>query len=390
MSTNYDFEKTTHEHYQEIFKKKISDAQEYNLISHDENFLDYIENREDISNWLVMDSSLNAERLAEIFEFIDKVFLSSKVKVQSRDGSFINAASGSDLDDIGRLFNCPRPESTYAGVELTFNLNKTIDVDVNEPAGVQVTSKSGVVFETVEELYFPAGTTEAVAYAYSVVPGVKGNVIAGSLNKILSRFQAINVNATVVNLSASNGGRESCNDNEYRDLILNWIKVHLKGHHYAYIDYFKRADGVDGYNIIPNWDGSGTVKIVVDPGDAYTLNKIYNEINTDVTQETEAIVLMAPVLKSIDVYAVCNVDIDNINPFSSTEKQDIASKIQSAIIKYIENMKLGEDFIPHKLAVFLDKEIFELKNITFNYPTSPVTISDEEKTSPGNVEVIME
>lgn len=390
MSTNYDFEKTTQEHYQEIFKKKISDAQEYNLISHDENFLDYIENREDISNFLVMDSSLNAERLAEIFEFIDKVFLSSKVKVHSRDGSFINAASGSDLDDIGKLLYCTRPEATYAGVELTFNLNKTMDDDVTEPSGVQVTSKSGVVFETVEELYFPAGTTEAVAYAYSVVPGVKGNVIAGSLNKIISRFQAISVNATVTNLSASIGGRESCNDDEYRDLILNWIKVHLKGHHYAYIDYFKRTDGIEGYNIIPNWDGSGTVKIVVDPGDAYTLNKIYNEINNGVTQETEAIVLMAPVLKSIDVYAVCNVDIDNINPFSSTEKQDISSKIQTAITKYIENMKLGEDFIPHKLAVFLDKEISELKNITFNYPTSPITISDEEKTSPGNIEVIME
>ena len=390
MSTNYDFEKTTHEHYQEIFKKKISDAQDYNLISHDENFLEYIENKEDISNWLVMDSSLNSERLAEIFEFIDKVFLSSKVKVQSRDGSFINAASGSDLEDIGKLVHCPRPEATYAGVELTFNLSKTMDGDVVEPAGVQVTTKSGVVFETVEELYFPAGTTEAVAYAYSVVPGVKGNVVAGSVNKILSRFQRINVNASVVNLSPSVGGRESCNDDEYRDLILNWIKINLKGHHYAYIDYFEHTDGVDGYSIIPNWDGTGTVKIVVDPGDSYSLNKIYDEINTGVTQETEAIVLMAPVLKNIDVYAVCNVDIDNINPFSNTEKDDIASKIQSAIIQYIDDMKLGEDFIPHKLAVYLDGEISELKNISFNYPVSPISISDEEKTSPGDIEVIME
>ena len=390
MSTNYDFEKTTHEHYEEIFKKKISDGQEYNLISHDENFLDYINSREDISNWFVMDSSLNAERLAEIYEFIDKVFLSSKVQAKSKNGLFIDAATGSDLDSLGQLIYCPRPEATYAGVELTFNLSKSLTTDVTEPAGVQVSTKTGVVFETVEELYFPAGTTEAVAYAYCVVPGVKGNVVANSINKIISKLQKITINAKVNNVSESNGGKEACNDDEYRDLIMNWIKVHLKGHHYAYIDYFKRADGVDGYNIIPNWDGTGTVKIVVDPGDAYTLNKIYDDINTQVTQETESIVLMAPVLKSIDVYAVCNVDIDTINPFSNTEKEDIASKIKTAITNYIEDMKLGEDFIPHKLAVYLDKEIFELKNITFNYPTAPVTISDEEKTNPGTVTVIME
>ena len=39
---------------------------------------------------------------------------------------------------------------------------------------------------------------------------------------------------------------------------------------------------------------------------------------------------------------------------------------------------LGEDFIPHKLAVFLDYEIPELKNIEFNYPEDYVRILDEE------------
>ena len=80
MSNNYDFEKTTDEHYKEIFKKKLDDGVLYGLLSHDDNFIDYIENRDDISNWFVMDSSLNAERLAEIFEFIDQVYLSSRLE----------------------------------------------------------------------------------------------------------------------------------------------------------------------------------------------------------------------------------------------------------------------------------------------------------------------
>lgn len=390
MSNNYDFEKTTLEHYQEIFMKKLEDGADYGLISHDQDFIEYVKNRDDISNWFVMDSSLNAERIAELFEFLTQIYLSSKLEVTSKNSNVITGAVGRDLDSIGKLLFCPRPEATKAGVQLTFTLGRELDSDASEPAGVRVSTKSGIIFETVEELYFAAGSTQCTVQAYAVTPGTSGRVVANSIVKILERFENINVSMNVTNLEASAGGSDAYSDDEYRDLIKHWIEVHLKGHHYAYINYFARVDGVDGYNLIPNWDGSGTMKIVVDPGDTYTLNKIYDDINNIVTQETEAIVLMAPILKTVDVYAVCNVDIDALNPYSSNEKSDIASKIISAIKVFIGNMKLGEDFIPHKLAVFLDKEISELKNIEFSYPESPVTINDEEKCVAGNIEVIME
>lgn len=388
--SNYDFEKSTHEHYQEIFKKKLDDAVSYGLISHDDNFADLIENREDIANWFVMDSSLNAERIAELFEFITQVYLSSKLEVTSKEGNILNAATGRDLDDIGKLIFCPRPQATKAGVELIFTLSRELQSDVTEPAGVQVSSRAGVIFETVEELYFAAGVTQCTVQAYAISPGVASRVVANSLTRIVSRLENINMGVSVTNIVSASGGSEAYGDDEYRELLKHWIEVHLKGHHWAYINYFARVDGVDGYNLIPNWDGTGTIKIVVDPGDAYTLNKIYDEINNDVTQESEAIVLMAPVLKPVDVYAVCNVDIDTINPYSNVEKENIASKIVSSINVYIENMRLGEDFIPHKLAVFLDKEIPELKNIEFSYPEAPITITDEEKCVTGNIEIKME
>lgn len=387
---NYDFEKSTSEHYQEIFRKKLEDASDYGLISHDENFTDYIQNRDDISNWFVMDSSLNAERIAELFEFLTQIYLSSKLEVNSKNGNILTAAEGRDLDSIGKLLFCSRPEATKAGAELTFTLSRELDSDVSESAGIQVSSKSGVVFETAEELYFAAGNTQCTVQAYAVTPGTGGRVVANSLTRILTRFENINVTVSVTNLSSAAGGSDAYGDDDYRELIKHWIEVHLKGHHYAYINYFARVDGVDGYKLIPNWDGSGTIKIVVDPGDAYTLNKIYDDINNVVTQESEAIVLMAPVLKTVDVYAVCNVDIDTLNPYSNNEKSNIASKITSAIKVFIENMKLGEDFIPHKLAVYLDKEIPELKNIEFSYPEDPVTIDGEEKCVAGDIEIIME
>lgn len=388
--SNYDFEKTIREHYKEIFGRKLDDAVLYHLISHDDNFPDYIDDRDDISNWLVMDSSLNAERLAEVYDDITRVYLSSKVEVSSKTGDMVIGATGRDLDAIGKLFACPRPDPTRAGVELTFTLTRSLDEDIIEPKGVQVSSKSGVIFETVEDLYFPVGSTECTVQAFAVNPGTSSRVAADTLTKVSSRLVNIPVSLSVTNYSSASGGSDYYSDDDYRDLIKNWIKVHLKGHHYAYINYFARIDGVDGYNLIPNWDGTGTIKIVIDPGDTYTLNKIYDEINKDVTQESEAIVLIAPILKTVDVDARCNVDIDTINPYSVKEKEDIKGKISNAINTYIDNMRLGEDFIPHKLAVFLDKEIPELKNINFSYPVEPVTISDEEKSVAGTINIIME
>jgi len=388
--TNYDFEKTTTEHYTEIFKKKLADAVQYGLTSYDDNFEEYIENRDDISNWFVMDSSLNAERLAEIFEFIDQVYLSSKLELTSKSGGLVTGATGTDLDALGKLIFCPRPSATRAGVELTFTLARSLLEDVTEPAGVQVANTQGIVFETVEDLYFAEGTTECKVQAYAVNAGRGSRVVANSLTRIISRLENIHVTVAVTNQASAAGGYDAYTDDEYRELIKHWIEIHLKGHQQAYVNYFANVEGVDGYRLIPNWDQSGTIKIVVDPGDSYTLNRIYEGLRRDVTQLDDDIVLMAPILKAVDISVECNVDIDMINPYSSEEKEDIASKIKTAILQFVDDMSLGEDFIPHKLSVYLDKEIPQLKNIGFGSPAEPVSILDEEKVTVGNLEIIME
>lgn len=388
--SNYDFEKTTNAHYKEIFKKKLDDGVQYGLISHDDNFKEYIENRDDISNWFVMDSSLNAERLAEIFEFIDQVYLSSKLELTSKSGGLVTGATGTDLDALGKLIFCPRPSATRAGVELTFTLARSLLEDVTEPAGVQVANTQGIVFETVEDLYFAEGTTECKVQAYAVNAGRGSRVVANSLTRIISRLENIHVTVAVTNQASAAGGYDAYTDDEYRELIKHWIEIHLKGHQQAYVNYFANVEGVDGYRLIPNWDQSGTIKIVVDPGDSYTLNRIYEGLRRDVTQLDDDIVLMAPILKAVDISVECNVDIDMINPYSSEEKEDIASKIKTAILQFVDDMSLGEDFIPHKLSVYLDKEIPQLKNIGFGSPAEPVSILDEEKVTVGNLEIIME
>ena len=164
--------------------------------------------------------------------------------------------------------------------------------------------------------------------------------------------------------------------------------------------YFANFDGIDGYKLVPNWDVTGRMKVILDPGSSYLLNKAYNELQNNITQGTEDIVMFPPNVKNIDIYAMVDVDIDMVNPYSDTEKEDIKNKISSAIKVFIDEgyktngewcsgLSIGEDFIPHKLAVFLDNEIPELKNIAFKYPEDYVAIGDDELGKVNNINIEM-
>ena len=225
--------------------------------------------------------------------------------------------------------------------------------------------------------------------------GSKNKVVAGVLTEIHDNpFNLVCTN------TESSGGIDEYSDTQYRELLKKWRLINLKGSTEAYLQYFANFDGIDGYKLVPNWDGTGTLKIILDPGYPIQLNKAYEEINAKVSQIDVDISLFAPIKKNINVYVVVNVDIDRINPYSSLEKEIIKSKIETAIKVFIDGgyrvnnvyysgLKIGEDFIPHKLAVFLDEEIPELKNITFNYPTDYISINDEEKGSSNNITIEM-
>ena len=86
-----------------------------------------------------------------------------------------------------------------------------------------------------------------------------------------------------------------------------------------------------------------------------------------------------------------------INPYSSVEKESIKSRIIDAIRLYVDGnvtdyngLKIGEDFIPYQLGVFIHKQVPELKNINFSYPTAPITIGDEQKGVSNDIVIEME
>lgn len=366
----------TEKTYEEIFEAMLQDSLEKGLISHAEEFESYIKNKQDISNYYVMDKSVIAEMFTKVYSDITKVYEAGKVEY----------ASGSDLDDIGSIIGITRPPATYAECQVTFRLLETVETDVNIPAGVIVSTRTGIQYRTLEPIFIALGETETTIPTIAVQAGVKSKVVENTLIDIVS---GLNVDLSCNNYTASSGGNEAYTDDEYRYFLMNWTRIQLKGSLEAYEYYFANFNGIDGYKIVPNWNGTGTVKVILDPGTPSQLNKAYEDLQKEVVQITEDITMFPPTPRKIDIFATVDVDIDQINPYSAVEKEDIKARVISAIKVFIDGgyrrnksyypgLLLGEDFIPHKLAVFLDDEIPELKNITFSYPEDYIQITDEE------------
>ncbi|WP_296789905.1 baseplate J/gp47 family protein [uncultured Methanobrevibacter sp.] len=378
--------------YEEIFEEALNDSLEKGLISHAEDFPTFIQNHEDISNYYVMDKSVISLMVSKVYTAMTSVYESDKIEY----------AEGQDLDDLGDKLGILRPQATSAEVECEFTLASILEEDVNVPAGVIVSTSSGVRYETIEPIYIATGYVTTTVMARAVTPGLDSKITAGSLNEVVTQTS---YSLSVTNHKNSTGGSETYTDDEYRYFLMNWTKILIKGSLEAYEYYFANVDGVDDYKVIPNWDKTGTMKVIVDPGTSTQLNSIYNDLQKTVSQATEDIVMFAPVAKPIDIYIKVNVDIDQINPYSSLEKEEIESRIKSAILIFIDGgyvydsesetkvwyngLGIGEDFIPHKLAVFLDEQISEVKDINFSLPTEYISILDEEIGVSNNVVIEM-
>ena len=310
----------------------------------------------------------------------------------------LRTATGIDLDIIGEKFNINRPAAKKSQTTLTFNINKSIDDDIVIPIGTQVRTSKNEIYYTIEEGVIISGNTSVNIEARSVLTGYNSRVAADTLTEIISK---INTNTTVyvTNNSASSGGKPVCSDEEYRDLIQAWAYSHNRGTKEAYDLFFMTYEGLNGYRLIPCWDGTGTLKIVVDPGTDYIINDLKQLLLESVQMYDDDVLIVPAVEKLVDVNATVNIDLDSVHNYSEVEKDDILLRVQNNIQIFINGgyktdgvyypgLTLGEDFIPHKCSVFLDNMIPELKSVSFT--DSYIAISEDEKAVAGEINITIE
>ena len=346
--------------YDELFLSMMKDAYQYGLVSTDERFLDYINNRQDIENNYCLFLSVYAFENSQIFEEMTKLYNSND----------IDKATGKDLDIIGNKFGIPRPTARKSSVELTFTRAVNQDIDFTIPQGTIVSTAMGKNYYTVEDAVIIRGQSTTTVQAMSVDNGYNSRVDRNTLT--VCSIGSV----TVTNLKGSSGGRSGYTDKEYRQLIKNWSYSHIKGTKEAYDLFFAYYDGIDSYRLFPQWDGAGTLKIIVDPSDDWILNDISNKIYQNVQLIDDDVYVTGAIPRKIDVKVNVNVDIDNAQYYSVDEREEIATRVEKAIRLFIDGgyrkdgryfygMSIGEDFIPFQLGMFIASEVEEVRSVDF-------------------------
>lgn len=347
--------------YDQLFLGMMQDAYQYGLVSTDERFIDYINNRKDIENNYCLFLSVYAFENSQIFEEMTKLYNSND----------IDKAQGKDLDIIGNKFGIPRPSARKSSVELTFTKTIDNDIDFKIPKGTIVSTVSGKNYYTVEEAVIVRGQSTATVQAMSSDNGYNSRVDRNTLTVCsLSGIKS------VTNIKGSSGGRSAYNDKEYRQLIRNWTYSHIKGTKEAYDLFFAYYDGIDSYRLFPLWDGAGTLKIVIDPSDDWILNDVKNKIYKNVQLIDDDVTVTGAIQRKIDIKVNVNVDIDNAQYYSVDEREEIATRVNKAIRLFIDGgyrrdgryfygMSIGEDFIPFQLGMFIASEVEEVRSVDF-------------------------
>lgn len=374
--------------YETIFSEMIRSAYHKKLLSEDEYFIEHINNLEDIENNYVMLESVYAWEINQIYKSMTQIY-------ESND---IDKAVGNDLDVIGSKLGMSRPSAQKSQVALVFTKKSPSSTAITIPKGTLVSDKDGLYYVTIETKILYPDISSVTVQAECTIAGYEGRVGKNTLNYVVSGVNNVIVN----NPRSSGGGRDAYSDNEYRELLKAWAYSHIKGTKEAYEWYFANRNGVDGYKLIPLWDGTGTVKCIIDPANEYLEEQISKELLQNVQLFDDDVYVVGARNVTVDIDCAVNVNIDETIEYSLPELEELELRVEDAIHTYIDGgyyttrwgderyykgMQIGQDFIPHKCAVFIDSQVPEVKTIEFNgvSKAKPLTIKGEDFTNYNKV-----
>ena len=263
-------------------------------------------------------------------------------------------AEGDYLDHIGALLGVMRLEASYAMTTLKFTLSEAQPAAVVIPKGIRVSPGGGnILFETLSAVEVPIGETEATVTAQCTAAGTAGNgFIAGQIRRIVDPFP---LELSVTNTTASNGGTDKENDENYRERIhIAPESFSVAGPRGAYDFYARSAhnDIVDVAIVGPPDIEPGYVRIypLMNGGEMPSdeiLSAVLETCNADdIRPLTDCVSVHAPEIVNYSLNVRYWIDRSK-----ATQSTELQTAIESSAHDWItwQRSKLGRDINPSEL-----------------------------------------
>ena len=235
--------------------------------------------------------------------------------------AFIETASGEWLDKHGAdpRINLPRNIGTEAEGIVTFSITNERDTDLIIPEATTVTSvENGLDYITDIEAVIPVGETETSVGATCLTVGEDGNCSKETIT-IINDDYFYDPELRVINNDAFENGTEYEEDEEYRQKLLNYIRIDDFGSVPYYQNLGASVNGVHDVKLVD--DQTYTSKVLVNGNEKPVSDSVLNDVLYIFTDTSNIVmghsfIVDAPdyltVDLSIDLTISSEIDEDNI------------------------------------------------------------------------------
>jgi len=307
----------------------LSDFVNQNFENYNTNFYQGLSKVTDFSIGSEAYNQLLAQSNIQMDEFILQDILMSNYTMVTASGEF--------LDDFGYRDLVHRIPASFSNNIVVFTLPSVRNVPSIIPAGTDIGTSDGVIFNVDEDLIIPSGSLSGSVSVTCEEEGTIGNVNIGEINIILTE---LGFPCTVTNEVNFVNGVDEEDDDTYRERI-RYTAEHYPAFSYDWFEMKARTIVRDAkYELLPESNNAVLTFINNSDNTAETLlTNLFNEgqnrcgfLHLSFTPASEVQVFNQP-------NAIINVYIDDLSSWNI-----ISEDIRNKLINYTNNLRIGEVF----------------------------------------------
>ncbi|HHU21912.1 MAG TPA: baseplate J/gp47 family protein [Clostridiales bacterium] len=294
--------------------------------------------------------------------------------------AFPQTAEGKFLGYHAQLRGLERRGATRARGIIRFEIAEALGEDLTVESGAVCLTAAGAEFITTEKGVIPAGSLFCDVGAEARLPGLSGNIPAGSIVRMAQAPAGI---VSCRNLNGFFGGMDEEGDEELRKRVLASYKKLPNGANAAYYEtQVLNMDGVAAVMVLPKRRGLGTVDIIISSEEGTPSFELLERVKTQLEAQREICVdieVSGPELVTVDI--ALEIKADGEHSFQEAE-----AAVRSALEEYFSGKLLGKDLLLAKLGNLV-YQARGVENYRFSSPSSDLAVSPHQLPVLGSLTV---
>jgi uncharacterized phage protein gp47/JayE len=323
---------------------------------------------------------------AELYNYVDQRILDLSV----------SSATGSNLDEIGKLVGVSRGGIQFAQTTVRFFIDPNLGLSFQDvlnlinqrtsgsatnitiPAGTTI--KAGDrSYTTVSDVTLQQGIVEASTTAISSLAGSYGNANSGAIDTIVWPDQILSILQGIVlvtNDEAIESGNDSLQDEDYRFFITNAVVASAKANETAIRLAALSVPGVADITIQNYAYGIGTFAVYVTSSSPIvtqgTLQAVQAAISATQAQGIRG-VAVSPTLIGVQI----NIALTFLPTTRAADQNSITLNAQKAAIDYVNNLKAGEELVINELI----QRVMDVSDLIHDSEIVAMSVGDYARTT---------